>query len=108
MAIQWICLRRSTARSTISLLFMAERTVTGIDVGTYQAKVVIARQPKKAGPRALPQIIGTGFAESRGMRHGFIINKSTVVKSVRAAVAQAEKAAGLAVKHQYISIGART
>ena len=84
---------------------MAERTVTGIDVGTYQVKVVIARQPKKAGPRALPQIIGTGFAESRGMRHGFIINESTVVKSVRAAVAQAEKAAGIAVKQAYLSIG---
>lgn len=84
---------------------MADRTITGIDVGTYQIKVVIARQPKKIGPRLLPNIIGTGFAESRGMRHGYIVSEADVVKSVRAAVAQAEKAAGIDVKRAYLSIG---
>lgn len=84
---------------------MADRTVTGIDVGTYQVKVVIARQSKNAGVKSLPQIIGTGLAESRGMRHGYIINESNVVKSARAAIAQAEKAAGVEVKHAYLSIG---
>lgn len=84
---------------------MADRTITGIDVGTYQVKVVISRQPKKDGTRALPHIIGTGFAESRGMRHGYIINESDVVKSVQSAIAQAEKAAGITVKHAYLSIG---
>ncbi len=84
---------------------MADRTITGIDVGTYQVKVVIARQPKDVGPRLLPHIIGTGFAESRGMRHGYIINEANVVKSVRTAIAQAEKAAGVEVKHAYLSIG---
>jgi cell division protein FtsA len=84
---------------------MADRTITGIDVGTYQVKVVIARQQQKAGSQSLPHIIGTGFAESRGMRHGYIINESVVVKSVRSAVAQAEKAAGIEVKHAYLSIG---
>ncbi len=84
---------------------MADRTITGIDVGTYQVKVVIARHPKKAGPQSLPHIIGTGYAESRGMRHGYIINESDVVKSVRAAVSQAEKAAGIEVKRAYLSIG---
>jgi len=84
---------------------MAERTITGIDVGTYQVKVVIARFPKKGGPRALPHIIGTGYAESRGMRHGYIINESDVVRSVRTAVTQAEKAAGIQVKRAYLSVG---
>lgn len=84
---------------------MADRTITGIDVGTYQVKVVIACQSKKESPRSQPNIIGTGFAESRGMRHGYIINESNVVKSVRAAVAQAQKAAGVDVKHAYLSIG---
>lgn len=84
---------------------MADRIVTGIDVGTYQVKVVISRCPKKGGGRVLPHIIGTGFAESRGMRHGYIINEGDVVKSVRSAVAQAEKAAGVAVKRAYLSVG---
>lgn len=83
---------------------MAERYVTGIDVGTYHVKVVIASDPgtKETG---VPQIIGTGYAESRGLRNGYIINESDVVRSVRNAVAQAEKASGVKVRRAYISMG---
>ena len=84
---------------------MADRIVTGIDIGTYQVKVVIAQSPRTASGHALPQIIGTGYAESRGLRNGYIINESDVVRSLRSAVLQAEKAAGVSVKHAYISIG---
>jgi len=84
---------------------MAERIITGIDVGTYQVKVVIVRVPKNQKDTALPQIIGTGYAESRGLRNGYIINESDVVRSVRSAVAQAEKAAGFEVKRAYVAIG---
>jgi len=84
---------------------MAERLVTGIDVGTYQVKVVVVRMPKKGESRALPQIVGTGFSESRGLRHGYIINETDVVKSIRGAVAQAEKAAGTTVTRAFLSIG---
>lgn len=83
---------------------MADRTITGIDVGTHQVKVVIARHPKKGG-RSLPHIIGTGCAESRGMRHGYIINEGDVVKSVRSAITQAEKASGVTVRRAYLSVG---
>ncbi len=84
---------------------MADRIITGIDVGTFQVKVVIVRVPKQKGERALPQIIGTGYAESRGLRNGYIINAADVVRSVRSAVAQAEKAAGVEVKKAYVAVG---
>ncbi len=85
---------------------MTDRIITGIDVGTYQVKVVIVRVPqKKQGDHTLPQIIGTGYAESRGLRNGYIINETDVVRSVRSAVAQAEKAAGVEVKKAYVAIG---
>ena len=84
---------------------MSELIITGIDVGTYQIKVAIVRVPKNRDERALPQIIGTGFAESRGLRNGYIINEADVVRSIRSAVAQAEKAAGVNVKKAYLSIG---
>ena len=84
---------------------MSEQIITGIDVGTYQIKVAIVRVPKIRDERALPQIIGTGFAESRGLRNGYIINEADVVRSIRSAVAQAEKAAGVSVKKAYLSIG---
>jgi len=84
---------------------MADRIITGIDVGTYQVKVVIVRVTQNKGERSLPQIIGTGYAESRGLRNGYIINDTDVIRSVRSAVAQAEKAAGVDVKRAYVAMG---
>lgn len=84
---------------------MAEHTVVGIDIGTYQVKVVVVRQPKEGSEKTLPQIIGTGFAESRGMRHGYIINEADVSKSVSQAIAQAEQTSGIVIKRAYISVG---
>ncbi len=84
---------------------MAQHYVTGIDVGTYQVKVVIASEPNQSDGKGAPQIIGTGYAESRGLRNGYIINETDVVRSVRNAVAQAEKASGVRVRHAHISMG---
>lgn len=84
---------------------MSQSYVTGIDVGTYHVKVVIVREPNTGEGKSLPQIIGTGYAESRGLRNGYIINESDVTRSVRNAVAQAEKASGVRVKQAYISMG---
>ncbi|MFN3188467.1 MAG: cell division protein FtsA [Candidatus Paceibacteria bacterium] len=84
---------------------MAEQIITGIDVGTYQVKVAIVRVPNTKQERGLPQVIGTGHAESRGLRNGYIMNESDVVRSIRSAVAQAEKVAGVQVKKAYVSIG---
>jgi cell division protein FtsA len=81
---------------------MSHHHVTGIDVGTYHVKVVISSETKES---TVPQIIGTGYAESRGLRNGYIINESDVIRSVRNAVAQAEKASGVKVHHAYISMG---
>lgn len=84
---------------------MTDQIITGIDVGTYQVKVAIVRVPKTKSERGLPQIIGTGFAESRGLRNGYIINETDVIRSIRSAIAQAEKAAGVSIKKAYLSIG---
>ncbi len=84
---------------------MSDHIITGIDVGTYQVKVAIVRVPKGKNERGLPQVIGTGFAESRGLRNGYITSESDVVRSIRSAVAQAEKVAGVEVKKAYVSIG---
>lgn len=85
---------------------MRKHIAAGIDIGTYQVKVVIAEsESEKTGERALPRIIGTGFAESKGLRHGYIVNSRDVTKSVLQAVAQAEKMAGVKIKKGFISIG---
>ena len=44
-------------------------TIVGIDVGTSQVKVIVARGQDG---HALPSILGTGYAESRGVKQGYI------------------------------------
>ena len=77
--------------------------VTGIDIGTYHVKVVIAERAED--PRQPPRILGTGYAESRGVRQGYIVSVPEVSRSVQAAVLQASKAARVKVKRCYLSIG---
>ncbi len=84
---------------------MSEHIITGIDVGTYHVKVAIVRVPHSKNERGLPQVIGTGYAESRGLRNGYIMSETDVIRSIRSAVAQAEKTAGVVVKRAYLSIG---
>ena len=85
---------------------MTQHYTTGIDVGTSQVKVVVVSSDTKDGsPKEFPQIIGTGYAESRGLRNGYIVNEGDVVRGIRNAVAQAEKASGVKIKHAYISMG---
>jgi cell division protein FtsA len=80
-----------------------QKIVTGIDVGSYQVKVVIAGHPDN--PREQPRILGTGYAESRGLRHGYITSVSEVSRSIAAAVAQASRAAQVKVKKAYVGVG---
>jgi cell division protein FtsA len=65
-------------------------------------RVVVARHENET---EFPKIIGVGNAESKGLRHGYIINSADTVKSVRAAIAQAEKSSGLKIKRAFVSIG---
>lgn len=85
---------------------MADHIITGIDVGTYHVKVAIARLPKQSSDRKpLPEIIGTGYAESRGLKSGYILQPDEVSRSIKSAVSQAEKSAGVIVKKAHVAIG---
>lgn len=83
---------------------MAKKIAVGIDIGTYQIKVVVAELLKEQ-TKIIPHIIGRGIAESKGMRHGYIINKSDVIKSLEKAIEQAERSSKIKIKKAYISIG---
>jgi cell division protein FtsA len=83
---------------------MARNIITGIDVGTYHVKVVIASTKEKT-ERGLPKIIGVGVADSRGLRHGYVTNVKDVADSIRAAVFAAEEKAGIKVKKAFVGVG---
>lgn len=81
------------------------RTISvGIDIGTYQTRVVAAESSIQ-GDRELPRVIGVGFSESRGLRHGYILSQSDAVKSLKQALAQASKAAGSPLSRAIASVG---
>lgn len=78
-----------------------KQIATGIDVGTHATRVVIVEQTRGEAPR----IVGTGFAETHGLRHGYIVNKADAAKSISIAIAHAEKMAGLKIKNALLSAG---
>lgn len=81
---------------------MSSRITAGIDVGTYEVRVVVAEHDGGNSPF---NVIGTGKAESKGLRHGYIINTSDVALSVESALKQAEKTSGQRIKRAFLSIG---
>lgn len=83
---------------------MMRNITVGIDIGTYQVKVVVSELSKNDGKRSYG-IIGTGMAESKGLRHGYIINTTDVTQSIETAVAMAEKASGVKIRKAFIAIG---
>lgn len=83
---------------------MSRNIAVGIDIGTHQIKVVVAELLKERD-RTIPRIIGRGIAESKGMRHGYIVNQNDITKSLERAVEQAERSSGIKIKKAFISIG---
>lgn len=79
------------------------KTVVGIDIGTYNIKVVVAEDNELN--HALPKILGIGYSESKGLRHGYIINQTDAVRSIQKAVRQAERSSGVKIKKAFLSIG---
>lgn len=84
---------------------MAKKFSVGIDIGTYQIKVVVSEKVLSEDGVYIPKIIATGEAESKGLRHGYIINIADVTRCIKLAVDEAEKSAKIKIKKAYISIG---
>ncbi|MDP1707220.1 MAG: cell division protein FtsA [bacterium] len=84
---------------------MKRRIATGIDVGTYQVKMVVVEELyDKKGGRQL-RILGTGLAESKGMRHGYIVNKEEVSVSILKAKQEAESSARIPIRAGFLAVG---
>ena len=83
---------------------MARNISTGIDVGTYQVKVVTGEYIKTRD-KDYKRIIGTGSSGSNGLRYGYIVNTGDVTKSVLEAIEQAEKTSKTKIRRANISIG---
>ncbi len=87
-------------------LRMKRRIATGIDIGTYQVKMVVVEElsDKRTGARQL-RILGTGLAESKGLRHGYIVNKEEVSASIQKAKEEAESVARVPIRTGFLAVG---
>lgn len=83
---------------------MAQTITTGIDVGSHHVKVVVCELAKNKD-KIQPKVIGTGFAESKGLRHGYITGLGDAVKCIRQAVHQAERSSNTEIKKAFMAIG---
>jgi cell division protein FtsA len=83
---------------------MSRRIATGIDIGTYQIKIVVVEEiiDKRTVAR---RILGTGLAESKGLRHGYIVNKEEVTSCIQRAKQQAEASARMPLRAGFLAVG---
>jgi cell division protein FtsA len=84
---------------------MKRRIATGIDIGTHQVKIVVVEETRSERGAPVVQIIGTGFHESKGLRHGYVVDKEEVAASLRAAKAQAEHSARTRITSGFLAVG---
>ncbi len=83
---------------------MSRNIITGIDIGTHQIKVLIIERAQ-LNNSFIPKILGAGTAESKGLRHGYIVNKDDAKKNIQEAISMAERLAGVSVKNAFVSVG---
>src|SRR3989344_4198681 len=75
-------------------------TISGIDVGNSQVKVVIAR----IGDNLRPEILGVGSAMSEGLRRGMVVDMDETIGNIHSAVQQAEAMAGTQIKRAFVAV----
>ena len=77
------------------------RTISGIDIGNSQVKVVIA---KINSDNLKPEIIGSGSSSSNGLRKGVVVDMEETIQNVRSAVQRAEAMAGASIRRAYLAV----
>ncbi len=83
---------------------MTRRIATGIDIGTYQIKMVVVEEVVDKGVRET-HVIGTGSAPTRGMHQGYVVNKDDVIASIKVAKQAAEHAARVHIQSGFLALG---
>lgn len=82
---------------------MKQTINVGIDIGTSLTRVVVCGE--RVGENNLPVILGLGISQTKGMRHGYIVNREDTLHSLKKAIKDAENQSGLKIKQANIAIG---
>lgn len=80
---------------------MAKKIFVGIDIGSFETRVIIFERTKEG----VPLFLGAGTSLTRGVRHGFIVNAEQCKLSLQKAITQTETETGIRIKKASLSIG---
>ncbi|OHB23947.1 MAG: cell division protein FtsA [Parcubacteria group bacterium RIFOXYD2_FULL_52_8] len=80
---------------------MRKHLVTGIDIGSSLIRVVVVAHSNTGAP----QIVATASRESRGLRHGYIVNFDEAIAAIRATVKEAERKAEASISRAFLAVG---
>ncbi len=78
----------------------SEIQAVGLDIGTSHVRCVIG-EPASDG---VMNIVGVGWAESKGLRRGVVTSTEGVAESIRKAVNEAERVSGLSVEFATVNL----
>jgi len=74
--------------------------LAGIDVGTTKICTTCAQSENGS-----TQILGTGWAPSRGLKKGAVVNLSETIDSVKVSLEEAERCSQTSIESAYVSVG---
>lgn len=74
--------------------------ITGLDIGTTKIGAIIA----EVNGSDEPTIVGVGTSPSEGLRRGVVVNLDKTIRSIQAAIEEAERMAGVQVDEVYAGI----
>jgi cell division protein FtsA len=77
-----------------------ERYLVGLDVGTSKVTAVVAEMIDGVGL----EIVGIGVAESRGIKRGVVVNLEFAVESIKKAIDEAERMAGIEIDTVHLAL----
>ncbi|MDB5204613.1 MAG: Cell division protein FtsA [Candidatus Taylorbacteria bacterium] len=82
---------------------MSQKISVGIDIGSSTIKVIVVESLRE--DKSKPRVIGVGYAESDGLRHGYITSPEDAAKALRRAIHEAQKTSGYKIEKAYFGIG---
>ncbi|NNM83910.1 cell division protein FtsA [Candidatus Parcubacteria bacterium] len=84
---------------------MKRRIAVGVDVGTYQVKIVVVEELVDKNGTRQGRVLGTGLAESKGLRHGYIVDQKEVSASILKAKKEAESVTRIPIRSAFLAVG---
>jgi cell division protein FtsA len=80
---------------------MKQHVTVGIDIGTYQTRVIVC---ENSGTN-VPKVLSVATAPSKGLRHGYIVSREEASQVIKKVVKEAEKESGQKIRQASLCIG---